>query len=216
MCKYKAILFDLDGTLLNTYPGIFAAYKYVSNQMNLMPVTENVMQGVIGSAVLDIFQSKFCLAYDQAQVATQLYRTWYATHAMDLASTYEGMEELLMMLQQKHFLLATATMKQEEVAQKILTVHGLNQYMNKICGVVPGRTTKAATIEHVLKELQVDKSNALLIGDSKSDAIGAVQAGIDFMAVTYGFGFEQKTDADIFHPVFTANSTTDIASFFGV
>ena len=64
-----------------------------------------------------------------------------------------------------------------------------------------------------MEKIGVSKTDAVLIGDSKYDAIGAEQAGIDFIAVTYGFGFKSAADADEYANVGAVDSVEKLKSF---
>lgn len=74
--------------------------------------------------------------------------------------------------------------------------------------------TKSDIINLVLEDLGVEPENAVLIGDSAYDAIGAGQNGVDFIGVEYGFGFKNVQEIESYHPVFIAYFVDDLIQFF--
>lgn len=72
--------------------------------------------------------------------------------------------------------------------------------------------TKAQLLEECLGRLQCAKGRVVLVGDSKYDAEGAQQAGIDFIAVTYGFGFKREADVAPYAPVAVCRTVEEIGS----
>lgn len=74
--------------------------------------------------------------------------------------------------------------------------------------------TKSDIINLVLEDLSVEPENAVLIGDSAYDAIGARQSGVDFIGVEYGFGFKNLQEIEAYHPVFIAYFVDDLIQFF--
>lgn len=73
--------------------------------------------------------------------------------------------------------------------------------------------TKAQLLEYCIKEVGVTKEKALLVGDSEYDAKGAQETGIDFLGITYGFGFRSKKDADKYKSIEICNSAKDLLAF---
>lgn len=197
MKKYNCIIFDLDGTLANTYPGIFNSYHYACETMGIELPTDAVVGAAIGAPLLEVFEKRFHLDRAVATTATEHYRKYYAEKGIHEANAYQGMQETLKYLKENGYLVAVATLKKEEFAKDILNELKLAEYFDVIVGMNAGDSlTKAQMLEKVCTMLKVDKTGAVLIGDSSYDAIGAFEANMDFIAVTYGFGFKNTEDAN--------------------
>ena len=111
---------------------------------------------------------------------------------MDLckAKLYDGVLETLSKLKQRGVKVAVATYKREDYAAKILDVFRITPYCDWIQGSdFAGKLSKADIIELCLQKLNVDKSKVLMVGDTEHDMIGAQNAGVNFLAVSFGFGF---------------------------
>ncbi len=214
MKKYKAIIFDFDGTLANTYNGIFNSYKYTAQQMELIEPTHDLVDRAIGSSPVDIFQSKFGLDKNKAIEATRIYRDRYSKNGIFEVELYDGMFELLNFLKLNNYYTGIATLKLEEFAIKMTENLKVRHLFDDIRGAdKKDKLNKALILSKVLDVLQIDKSEALLIGDSLYDANGAKEIGVDFIAVTYGFGFKSVEDAKIYNPIFIAENPNDIINF---
>ena len=188
---YKLILFDLDGTLADTSEGIYGAYHYSCEQSGI-PLNENSLNGVIGGNLLRVFTDRFGLNEQAARKTIAIYRRWYEEHGIWKAKLYPGMKDVLHQLAEK-YILGVATLKREDFAKKMLPMLGIDNCFQMICGMdVNDTLDKEQIIWKCMKQADVKPSETLLIGDSESDLNGAVTCGVDFLAVTYGFGF--KTD----------------------
>lgn len=214
MKNYKAIIFDFDGTFGDTYSGIFGSYDYVAKKYNLCEVTDELVYSSIGSSPVKVFQTKFGLSTDDAQQATILYRSWYAKNAIECVTLYPGIYELLQQLKTNCIATGIATLKLEEFAIKMVNNMGVSHLIDVNYGAdSENKLDKEAIVNKVIKSLGIKPSEALLIGDSENDGIGAMKAGTDFLAVTYGFGFKNPQEALQYSPVFIASNVTEIQGF---
>lgn len=195
MKKYSCVMFDLDGTLANTFSGILNSYRYACQKMELNSPTETVVGEAIGAPLLEVFERRFCLEHETALLAVMHYREYYATNGIYEVKTYDKMEEVLKELKMRGYMLAVATLKKESFAVEILRTLGLYQYFDIVVGMNDGDSlTKSQMLDKVINTLSCDKSTSLLVGDSSYDAIGADESKIDFIGVTYGFGFTNKEE----------------------
>lgn len=196
MGKYKCILFDLDGTLVNTFPGILHSYEYVASKMDLPAPTEKIVNEAIGAPLAEVFREKFRLDEEQVTKAMEHYRERYAESGIYEVENYPEMTEVLKQLKENGLFVGVATLKKEEFAKEMLGNLGMSEYLDVIVGMDgKDKLTKAGMIQKALSLLQQKSSETVLIGDSFYDAVGAEEAGVDFIGVTYGFGF--KTEEDV-------------------
>ena len=108
---------------------------------------------------------------------------------------------------------AVATYKRQDYAEKILKHFGFDKVCDVICGSdFEGKLTKKDIIKNAMDSLGiVDRKRAVMVGDSDNDAQGADELGIPFIGVTYGFGFDDKADVDMFPNVGCASTCEEIA-----
>lgn len=210
--KYSTVIFDLDGTLLDTSEGIMAGARYTANIVGSPELTIDQQKSFIGPPVVDSFIRECGLSASKAREAVEIYRQRYKEKGLYEAKHYIGVKELLLRLKEKECKTAVATLKRDDFAKEILNHFELNEYFDVIKGIDNQDShSKSDIILMCLKELaQTDISKVVLIGDSIYDAIGAEQVGIDFIAVTYGYGFKNHIDASQSKNIFIAENVDNI------
>ena len=189
---FKVVLWDVDGTLLNTEKGVSAALTKVILKSGItMPTNENILNMVHWPVI----QNSFCricgLSPKKAQELTNLYREEYKSRHLFEATTYDGISDVMDTLQKRCVKQAIATMKRQDYATEICEHFGFDKYCFPIIGADnDNKLTKADLIKRCLQTLNVTNlSSAVMIGDTDGDKIAAETVGIDFIGVNYGFGF---------------------------
>lgn len=189
MQNYELIIFDLDGTLADTSEGIYNAHKYANVQMGRGEPSEAELCGIIGAPLLDSYIGRFGYERNEAQRAVRIYREWYGKYGVNQVKLYENIYKMLRILRHKKYRLAVATLKAENLAKNVLEYLGIAQFFELIRGVDENDTlSKCDLINLCIGELKGRKETSVLVGDSMHDLSGAKEAGIDFIAVRYGFG----------------------------
>lgn len=198
---YKYILFDLDGTLTDSAPGIINCYRHALNVMGF-DEPKDIMRAV-GPPLYDSFAELCGMNSEQVQEAVRVYRQRYADTGLFENNVYEGIPEMLKRLKDSGIKLCVATSKPEVFAVKILEKFGLAEFFDVIGGAdINGtRNAKQEVIEYVLSRAEItNRTDVLMVGDRSHDIIGAKQCGLPCMAVLWGYGsreeFEQH-EADI-------------------
>lgn len=189
--KYKVVLFDLDGTLLDTSKGIHNSVRFAEKQLNLPHMPQECLNAFIGPPPMVTYQKIYGLSESEAMEATKCHRQYGLNQGAYEAEIYKGIPLLLEQLKARGFLLGVCTLKRQDIAETVLKHFQLSDYFNVIVGIDSGeKLNKSDTIEIALKKIHyVDKETTLLVGDSMYDADGAYSAGVDFIGVLYGFGF---------------------------
>lgn len=214
---YKGIIFDLDGTLLDTAEGILSSVRHTVATMGYEPLSDEVMRTFIGPPVKRSLMTTYQLDEEEANQATEVFRNRYKEHDLLRASPYEGIMELLAALKKQGMTIGVATLKRDDYAHTLLEHFHIDEYCESICGSdFSSRMLKIDVLNNCLSELKLSKDQVILIGDTSSDGGGAEQAGIDFLAVTYGFGYRTKEEWLPYHPVFTADNVAEIRNFLGL
>lgn len=187
----KAVIWDADGTLLDTQKGLTAAYRYTIEQCRLPFKTDEALRSYIGPTPQTIFMTHFGLNEEEAQRAAEIFRERYKSHDLFKASLYPGVEEVLSSLDKAGIQQAIATNKRQDYATEICEHFGLDEYCSPIVGADnENKLTKADLIKKCLEVLEISEpSSVVMIGDTEGDKQAAQAAGLQFLGVNYGFGF---------------------------
>ena len=204
MCrKYELITFDLDGTLLDTSPGIFNSVRYAEEQLDLAPISDEKLKEFVGPPPKEMYMKIYGLDEETAYKAAQKHREYGRNRAIYEARLYPGIKELLETLKIQNYKLAVSTLKAQGIAEAVLANFGIAEYFDTIVGMDSEESmTKCMTIKEAIKKTDT-KGNVLMVGDSIYDYEGACQVATDFVGVLYGFGFDSKNKYDfktIFKP----------------
>ena len=210
--QFKCVVFDLDGTLLDTSEGIFSAVKYTINKFGLESLDVDTMKTFIGPPIQDSFKRVFGFEDKVISEMAATFRNRYKGENLLLAKPYDGIYEVFEYLNSVGIKSAIATYKREDYAIRLLKHFHFDRYTDLIYGSdFEGKLKKKDIIELALKKACVDDySKALMIGDSDNDSIGATSIGIKFLGVTYGFGFKTKEDVYQFNSIGVADNTKEI------
>ena len=214
---YRGVIFDLDGTLLDTSEGVFASVRHTVEALGKPALDEATLRTFIGPPVKLSLIRLYGLDEDAANHATEIFRTQYKDHDLLKAEPYAGIKDLIRALRAQGCKIGVATLKREDYALTLLEHYHFTELCDSICGSdFASKMTKADVLHKCLKALELSPSEAVLIGDTSSDGKGAKEAAVDFMAVTYGFGPDTAEAWQEYAPVYTAKDTHDIGAFLGV
>ena len=188
---WDTILFDLDGTLTDSGPGIFNGVAYVVEQMGLPPHDRAFYRNFIGPPLLWSFQHFLGLPEEQARKALETYREYYDDRGIWENAPYPGIRELLADLRAAGKVLAVATSKPERAALRVLEGFGLMPYFCCVAGATPDESAdrKAAAIRRCLAQ---SGGQAVMVGDRAYDVRGAHENHIPAIGVLYGYGSRQE------------------------
>ena len=214
---YRGIIFDLDGTLLDTSEGVLSSVRHTIKTMGYRELPEETLLTFIGPPVKRSLMEHYGLDDAEADRATAVFRDQYKNVDLLKARPYDGILPLLERLKSQGFLIGVATLKREDYALTILEHFGIAERCDLICGSdFASKMQKTDVLDKCLKGLNLSPAEAVLIGDTASDGSGAKCSGTDFIAVTYGFGPSDPDGWKEFEPVFIAGKPADIGMFLGL
>ena len=215
MNKIKAVLFDLDGTLLDTSPGVLSSVKYTIEKMGFQSLSEDALEEFIGPPIRKKMAEVYGISDELAGTAMECFRQNYGREDLYKAEAYPGLIELLDELRQKGYLLGVATYKREDQAQSLLEKKGLARFFDVIHGSdADGKLTKADVVNLCIRDLAVPPQETVMIGDSLNDAVGAKEAGLKFIGVLYGFGFKSEKEIEALDHIGIAENCMGLKKYF--
>lgn len=210
------MIFDLDGTLLDTREGILDGVAFTARTMGYRQLDRETMLTFVGPPIQQSLMTHYGCTPDEAQRGAEVFRTYYQKNAMFKAQPYEGIYELCDALRNRGIRMAVATYKRENYALTLLRHFHFHEY----CSVMHGadgenKLTKRDIVEMCLSELGGDRQETVLVGDTVYDAAGAMEADIAFLAVSYGFGFHRAEDVEPYPSLGIARTPLEIGKLLG-
>lgn len=190
MKRYKAVLFDLDGTLLNTLNNITAAVNHTLTAYGMPTRTPTEVRSFVGNGVVKLIECAVPDGTDADTTARVLrdFRAYYAAHSLDLTAPYDGILPALARLKEAGVAMAIVSNKPEASVEE-LRQHFFKDYIAIALGDSPDRPRKPApdgTLQ-ALARLGVSADEAIFVGDGDADALTAKNAGLPCLGVTWGF-----------------------------
>jgi phosphoglycolate phosphatase len=190
---YTAVLFDLDGTIVDSAPGITATLAATFERLGLPVPPPAELLAYVGPPILDSFRDLAGFDERMSERALAIYRPLYVeTGAFD-ATVYPGVEDVLRAVHLSGMKLSLATSKPERPAALILEHYGLAGYFDELTGASEDevRSKKADVVAEALRRLAADGadlSRPVMIGDRIHDVEGAAAHGVPTIFVTWGYG----------------------------
>ncbi len=208
MTNIKSIIFDLDGTLVDTSRDISAAINHVRKNYGLMELAVHEVIGCVGSGVTKLIEMA---VLPDSDVDPDILRTellsYYGDHILEESVPYPGITSLLEELA-GNYRLAVATNKPLALTLKIIKGLGLEKVFSTIAA--PETTGKGkpdpGMLEHISEKLQIGPTETIMIGDSPVDINAARNFGCTACAVSWGYNLpeilhETKPDFMIHSPI---------------
>lgn len=209
---YKNIMFDLDGTVTDSGRAITSSVEYALEQFGITDRSRSKLESFIGPSLYDSFEREYGLTGEDCDKAVSLYRYIYEKERMYDVDIYEGIPELLQELSDRDMTAFLITSKPLKFSKLIIEKIGFSGLFKAIIApeLSDHSSDKKRLIERAINEYGLDRDECIMIGDTEYDIAGAVGAGIDSIAVTYGYG---KTDNfKSAGATFLADSVKDISN----
>jgi phosphoglycolate phosphatase len=190
---YDSVLFDLDGTMLDSAPGIIRSLSDTFRHFGWDVPPRSELMNYIGPPLIESFRVRLGLDTQAAWETLRVYRQDYRRDGAFNATVFPGVIDVLESLKQAGIPLAIATSKPETQAIRILNHFNLSSFFTVICGATEDetRSTKPDIVAHALSGLRnagYASNRPVLIGDRVHDVEGAAANGIPSIIVDWGYG----------------------------
>lgn len=211
LARFDAVLFDVDGTIIHSRPGIINTFAHTFRAMGLDPAQIDLAR-YLGPPLRQSFARHFP-GEAETERAVEIYRLRYAERGMHECTVFDGVAEMLQQLRAAGVFLATATSKPVEVVTPILHEQGVAQYFDLIGGASMDKSvdTKTAVIRQDLGDPRLAGKRILMVGDRQDDMQGARDCRLPAAGVLYGYGSEAELAA--WQPVLLAKTPAELAAY---
>lgn len=192
---FRYVLFDLDGTLTESAPGIINSVKYAFSHYGITDYDEKELESFVGPPLTDSFMRYCGFSAEKAAEAVEVYREYFREKGMFENSVYPGVRECLEKLKANGLRLGVATSKPKPFCDAILKRFGLFDFFEVIEGIpLDGEgMTKTEVISKAISAFGSPASaEIVMVGDRQYDVEGAADNGIACIGVLYGYGSRKE------------------------
>lgn len=209
----KFVIFDLDGTLLNTIADLANATNYALEKLGFPQHDMNEYHMMVGNGInrlLELALPESERSADNLQAMRDLFVPYYNIHNADDSQLYPGMAQLTVDLQAKGIKMAVASNKYQAATEKLVAHYLPNINFVKVLGQRDGIPPKpdAHIVNELVEAAGVTKLDVIYIGDSGVDMQTALNGGVTACGVTWGF--RPRPDLEQFHPAFIVDNVDEL------
>jgi len=218
MKKKDLVIFDLDGTIIDSAPSLHKAVNFMLKKLSLEPLDLQTVRDFIGNGaailvkralVRDRAYQNYDIDEALAKRALDILLEYYSANLTDDTILYEGAKQTLQALQENGYKIALATNKPNQFIQEILEHFQIDTYFNYTigAGVVANKKPHPQMLLKVCEELETSPQKAIMIGDTENDIVAAQNAKMDSIALTHGYS---HNDLRELNPTFVCNDFSQI------
>ena len=209
----RLVIFDLDGTLLNTIADLAAAVNHAMEQCGHAPHTVDEVHSFVGNGIGKLLERSLPADRRSPEQLARLreeFLAYYNVHNADLSVPYPGVAEMLRRLQRRGLLLAVASNTYQLATEKLVAHYFPDIHFARVCGQRDGVPTKPhpMVVGEILDAVHVDNADALYVGDSDVDMQTAINARVDAVAVSWGF--RPRAELESYHPLAVIDSAEEL------
>ncbi|MFJ4284380.1 HAD hydrolase-like protein [Paenarthrobacter nicotinovorans] len=194
--EFTCILFDMDGTLVDSAEGVIGSAVAALTAVGAEPPGRDELMSYVGPPMIESFRSLPGMDEERARLALKHYRTHYAEWGSGKTLLFDGIQALLQAIPDG-LPMAVATSKIEDQALRVANLLGIEKHFLDICGASDAldRSRKKDVIDESLRRLQsqgVDVARPVMVGDRIYDVEGAACFGIPTVFALWGYGTHEE------------------------
>lgn len=212
----KLVIFDLDGTLLNTIADLAAATNHALQHFGYPTHETDAYRYFVGNGINKLFERALPEAERTPENVLKIrsqFIPYYDVHNADLSRPYPGIEALLESLQGRGLMLAVASNKYQAATQKLIAQYFPGIHFVEVCGQrddVPAKPDPQVVFD-IIRKAKVSKEEVVYVGDSCVDMQTGANAAVTTIGVSWGF--RPRTELEAYHPAFIADRAEEIEPF---
>ena len=187
---YQAVVFDFDGTLVDSESGIIRTLEAMLIELKREPLTKEQLRACVGPPIHKFFPETLGFKEHELEKALEVYRRLFQEIGLATLKPFEGIVELLCELQNANILTCVATCKTEPVCYEQAQALGLLTHLDYISGAIPekGQLEKGSVLNALIEKAGLDVSRCVMVGDRMYDILGAREVKMKAIGVLYGSG----------------------------
>ncbi|MCE0493970.1 phosphoglycolate phosphatase [Vibrio salinus] len=216
--RLKLVVFDLDGTIIDSVPDLAVAADLAAKELGFPGVKEEQARDYVGNGA-DILIARVLsqslqidpnLSAELRKEARHLFDDFYEATGHKRSQLYDGVQETVKQLFEAGYKLAVVTNKPSRFVPEILQQHGLIDYFSDIIGGDCFETRKPDPIalNWLLDKYQLTAEQMLMVGDSKNDILAAKNAGCESFGLTYGYNHGEPLELS--KPTYITDNFSDL------
>lgn len=205
----RMIIFDLDGTISDSWPGMLYSYKQTFREFGREDMPDDEFYSCFVGNLTDNLAMMLHIEGDDLKRAVKTYRKYYTERGHSLSNPFDNILHVIRNLKDSGYVLCVATMKLERFAVDTIEELGVSDCFTAIKGTdEEGERSKTDMIRMCMDITGISKEDTVMIGDGFNDQAAAKKANVGFIAATYGYGITKENCEE--YNVECASSPTDI------
>jgi phosphoglycolate phosphatase len=217
----ELIIFDLDGTLINSIPDIVLAINKMLSNYNALPLTEQQVEPLVGNGAKLLVKRSLMLSMNTQDVSNELFEEAFTNYfaayrdaVCEKTYLYPDVLETLPYLYEKGYKMVICSNKPFSFMEPILEKLAIKQYFKYWIGEdsLPEKKPSAAPLLHVAHEMETSIEKCIMVGDSKNDILAAHNAGVASIGLTYGYNYNENI-AD-YNPTIVVDRFAELKKLF--
>lgn len=217
----ELIIFDFDGTLINSIPDIVLAINKMLSHYNLAPLTEPQVTLMVGNGAKTLVKRALEQAMPDEKItneffdeAFEIYFSAYREVTCDKTYLYPGVLETLIYLNEKGYKMTICSNKPFSFMEPILDKLSIKQFFNDWIGEdsLSKKKPDAAPLIHLANKMNIPVEKCIVVGDSKNDILAAQNAGMESIGLTYGYNYNENIAT--YNPTIVVDDFADLQKLF--
>ncbi len=214
----KLIIFDLDGTLIDSVPDLALSVNHTLQSLNMNTFSEDTIRRWVGNGAATLVKRALSgdvvidknLNENLFQEALEIFLNFYSKNLAVSTKLYPDVKDVLISLKNKNYTLAIVTNKPYDFIKPILDALELDNLFTHYIGgdSLSVKKPDPKPLLYVCDKLNIDIEHSIMIGDSKNDIIAATKAKMDSIALSYGYNYDE--DINIYNPNITLDNFKNI------
>jgi len=198
--KIKGVIFDLDGTLINSIEDIKDSLNHILKTHDHPIITTKKCSALVGHGLFDLVKHSVPEEFREKPYLDLLVsemREEYTTRWLDKTALYDGVDEMLNQLSKRKYVFAVLSNKVQTSTQTLVSQLLSNWHFSVVAGAIPERPLKPhpASIRFVLDELGLQADEVIFVGDGDADVLAAQSISMKVIAVSWGYRTKQSLSA---------------------
>lgn len=197
--KKKLILFDLDGTLTDSGPGIMNCVKYSLEKTGRQSVSQDVLKSFIGPPLVNQFMDAIGMTRQEAVDSVRIFRERYSVTGIYENTLYPGINEILSRLSDEDYKLGIASAKPMKFVERVAEYFDIRKYFDVVKGALSDNENpnKTDVLGRAISEAGYEDNKKLvyMVGDRRYDVTGAMLCGIGFYGAAWGYAANGELEA---------------------